>query len=101
MFLCYIIYITIRLHLLHIVLYSMQSEVGLYRDNGLIYLENANGPLISNIKKALCRIFKWNQLIISMEQKGYTVNFLDVTLSADGSHKPYKKPNHNFNLFLL
>ena len=30
-----------------------------------------------------------------MEQKGYTVNFLDVTLSTDGSHKPYKKPNNS------
>ena len=41
------------------------------------------------------RIFKQNQLKISMEQKGYTVNFLDVTLSTDGSHKPYKKPNNS------
>ena len=46
-------------------------------------------------EKALPRIFKRNQLKISVEQKGYTVNFLDVTLSTDGSHKPYKKPNHN------
>ena len=30
-----------------------------------------------------------------MEQKGHTVNFLDVTLTTDGSHKPYKKPNSN------
>ena len=71
-----------------------KSEVGLYRYDGLIYLEHANGPLISKIEKALHRIFKRNQLKISMEQKGYTVNFLDVTLSTDGSHKPYKKPNH-------
>ena len=34
-----------------------------------------------------------------MEQKGYTVNFLDVTLSTDGSHKPYKKPNHSLKYF--
>ena len=72
-----------------------KSEVGLYRDDGLIYLENANGLLISKIEKALHRIFKRNQLKISVEQKGYTVNFLDVTLSTDGSHKPHKKPNHN------
>ena len=72
-----------------------KSEAGLYRDDGLIYLEHANGPLISKIEKALHRIFKQNQLKISMEQKGYTVIFLDVTLSTDGSHKPYKKPNNS------
>ena len=71
-----------------------KSEVGLYRYDGLIYLEHANRPFISKIEKALHRIFKRNQLKISMEQKGYTVNFLDVTLSIDGSHKPYKKSNH-------
>ena len=70
-----------------------KSHAGLYRDDGLIYLENANGPLISKIEKALHRIFKRNQLKISMEQTGHTVNFLDVTMSTDGTHKPYKKPN--------
>ena len=72
-----------------------KSEAGLYRDDGLIYLEHAKGPLITKIEKALHRIFKQNQLKISVEQKGYTVNFLDVTLSTDGSHKPYKKPNNS------
>ena len=70
-----------------------KSYAGLYRDDGLIYLENANGPLISKIEKALHRIFKRYQPKIAIEQKGHTVNFLDVTLSTDGSHKPYKKPN--------
>ena len=70
-----------------------KSEAGLYRDDGLIYLDNANGPLISKIGKALHRIFKRNQLKISIEQKGFTVDFLDITLSTDGSHKPNKKPN--------
>ena len=39
-----------------------KTHAGLYRDDGLIYLENANGPLISKIEKALHRIFKRNQL---------------------------------------
>ena len=70
-----------------------KSEAGLYRDDGLIYLEHANVPLISKIEKALHRIFKRNQLKISIEQKDHTVDFLDITLSTDGTHKPYKKPN--------
>ena len=47
-----------------------KSEAGLYRDDGLIYLEHANGPLISKIEKALHRIFKQNQLEISTEHEG-------------------------------
>ena len=70
-----------------------KSHAGLYRDDGLIFLENANGLLISKIEKALHRIFKRYQLKVAIEQKGHAVNFLDVTLSTDGSHKPYKKPN--------
>ena len=72
-----------------------KTHAGLYRDDGLIYIENANGPLINKIEKALHRIFKNNKLSISMEQKGHTVNFLDVTLTTDGSHNPYRKPNCN------
>ena len=72
-----------------------KTHAGLYRHDGLIYIENANGPLINKIEKALHHIFKNNKLSISMEQKGHTVNFLDVTLTTDGSHKPYKRPNSN------
>ena len=72
---------------------SKKSHAGLYRDDGLIYIEDATRPLISRIEKALHRIFKRNKLNISIEQKDHTINFLDVTLSTDGSHKPYNKPN--------
>ena len=56
-------------------------------------MESSKGPLISKIEKCLNRIFKSNHLKISIEQKGQTVNFLDVRLSTDGSFKPYRKPN--------
>ena len=70
-----------------------KAHAGLYRDDGLIYIENANGTLINKIEKALHRIFKRSHLKISIEQKGLSVNFLDVTLGTDGSYKPYRKPN--------
>ena len=70
-----------------------KAHTGLYRDDGLIYIEDANGPLSNKIGKALHRIFKSNHLKINIEQKGHTVDFLDVTLGTDGSYKPYKKPN--------
>ena len=47
------------------------------------------------MEKALNCIFKSNNLKISIEQKGQTVNFLDVMLSTDGSFKPYRKPNRS------
>ena len=65
-------------------------HAGLYRDDSLVYIENANGPLINKIEKALHRIFKRNNLKISIEQKDHLVNFLDVTLGTDGSYSPYK-----------
>ena len=70
-----------------------KTHTGLYRDDGLIYIEDASGPLISGIEKTLHRIFKSNKLSISLEQKGHVVNFLDVTMDTDRTHKPYKKPN--------
>ena len=68
-----------------------KTHTGLYRDDGLIYIEGASGPLISRIEKTLNRIVKSNKLSIRLEQKGQVVNFLDVTLDIDGTHKPYKK----------
>ena len=70
-----------------------KTHTGFYRDDGLIYIEDASGPLISRIEKTRHRIFKSNKLSISLEQKGHVVNFLDVTMDTDGTHKPYKKPN--------
>ena len=61
-----------------------KTHAGHYRDDGLIYIEIANGSLINKIEKALHHIFKNNKLSISMEQKGHTVNFLDISLTTDG-----------------
>ena len=72
---------------------EQKAHTGLYRDDGLIYIEDTNGPLLNRIEKALHRIFKSNKLSISLEQKGHEANFLDFTMDTDGTHKPYKKPN--------
>ena len=72
---------------------ELKAHTGLYRDDELIFIEDANGPLLNRIEKALHRIFKSNKLSTSLEQKGHKVNFLDVTMDTDGTHKPYKKPN--------
>ena len=72
---------------------EQKAHTGFYRDDGLIYIEDANGPLLNRIEKALHRIFKGNKLSISLEQKGHEINFLNVTMDTEGTHKPYKKHN--------
>ena len=46
---------------------SKKPHAGLYHDNGLIYIEDASGPLTTKIEKALHRIFKRNKFNISIE----------------------------------
>ena len=47
------------------------------------------------IKKEICKIFKENNLKITIEANHKTVNFLDVTMNlTTGEYKPYIKPNN-------
>ena len=71
---------------------------GLYRDDGLIYIEKANGPLLNRLQKELHKLFKAHGMKITIEQVGRTCNFLDTTLTLeDGSYRPYRKPNSNIS----
>ena len=61
------------------------QQVGLYRDDGLLYIPNSNGPLSSSIQKRIIRAFNIK-----------IVNFLDVTLDLSSySYKPFIKSNQN------
>ena len=45
-------------------------------------------------KRRLCRMFKENDLKISVEANKKVADFLDITLDlSTGSYKPYKKPD--------
>ena len=66
-------------------------NIGLYRDDGLAAF---NGKLheIEKIKKELCKIFRDNDLKITVEANKTKVNFLDVTLDLrSGTYWPYTK----------
>ncbi len=68
--------------------------VGLYRDDGLALIENANGPMMDRIRKDLHKCFKDEGLKIKVDINMQTVDFLDTTLNIiDNSYKPYRKPN--------
>ena len=57
---------------------------------------NSNGPKLDRIRKQLHmhNLFKEEGLKITVEICGGQVDFLDITLNAEGkSHMPYKKPN--------
>ena len=72
------------------------QEVGLYRDDGLLYIPNSNGPLSSSIQKRIIRAFKFLGFKIEISSNIKIANFLDVTLDlSNNSYKPFIKPNQN------
>ena len=72
------------------------QQVGLYRDDGLLYIPNSNGPLSSSIQKRIIRAFKFLGFKIEISSNIKIANFLDVTLDlSNNSYKPFIKPNQN------
>ena len=73
-----------------------QAFVGLYRDDGLAVVQNANGPNLDRIRKKLHKCFKEENLKIEVMINMSEVNFLDVNLNiATGKIKPFRKPNNS------
>ncbi len=71
-------------------------QVGLYWDDGLLYIPNSNGPLSSSIQKRIIRAFKFLGFKIEISSNIKIANFLDVTLDlSNNSYKPFIKPNQN------
>ena len=72
------------------------QQVGIYRDDGLLYIPNSNGPLSSSIQKRIIRAFKFLGFKIEISSNIKIANFLDVTLDlSNNSYKPFIKPNQN------
>ena len=74
-------------------LQHLNMNVGLYRDDALGVLD---GTRRQNelTKKEICRVFKENNLSITIEVNSKNVNFLDIEMNLDsGLFKPYRKEN--------
>ena len=72
-----------------------KDRVDLYRDDGLVLLKGTRGRLADQTRKKLHHLFQKFDLKITAEVSHESVNFLDITLNlADGSYKPYRKPNN-------
>ena len=74
-------------------LQKLGLKIGLYRDDGLAAGYQTPRQL-ELTKQKICKIFKDNQLSITIEANLKVVNFLDVTLDLNtGLYKPFMKNN--------
>ena len=71
------------------------KSLGLYRDDGLLIIQNANGPHVERLRKIITRTFKQEGLKVTVGTSSKVVDFLDITLDlTDGSFTPYTKPDN-------
>ena len=71
------------------------GELGLYRDDGLIMIKQANGPNMERIRKKLHTTFRQEGLSITICKPSLVANFLDITLDInDKSYRPFRKENN-------
>ena len=81
-----------------------KSSVGLYRDDGLAAINNANGPKLDRIRKDIIALFKEEGLSITIETNLIETEFLDVTFNlATKKYFPFRKANNKplyINAFL-
>ena len=72
-----------------------KSSVGLYRDDGLAAINNANGPKLARIRTAIIALFKEEGLSITIKTNLIKTDFLDVTFSlATKKYFPFQKANN-------
>ena len=70
------------------------TDMGLYRDDGLIINRNPNGPKLDSYRKRISDALKLLGFRITIYTNLKIVNFLDVTLNLrKGTFEPYKKEN--------
>ena len=68
------------------------EQVGLHHDDGIIYIQDSNGPKTSSIQKKIIKAFKLLGLRIKIASNLKIVDFLDVTLNSNnGTFKPFSK----------
>ena len=72
-------------------------NIGLSRHDGLAITRQTPRE-VEMTKKKLCKIFRENELGITVEANKIVLNFLDITLNLrTGAYKPYKKSNDTIN----
>ena len=70
-----------------------KEDCGLYRDDGLFILRNANGQQIDRIRKKITKTLKYIGFAIDIETNSKIVDFTGTTFNLNnGTYRPYKKP---------
>ena len=71
-----------------------QKDNGLYRDDDLASIQDANRPQLDCLTKNIIAIFQNEGLKITIDTNLATTYFLDVTMDPNtGKYYPYRKPN--------
>ena len=74
------------------------TDMGLYRDDGLIIIRNQNGPKLDSYRKKISNALKLQRFRITIHTNLKIVNFSDVTLNVcQGTHEHYKKDDDTPN----
>ena len=72
-----------------------EIDFGLYRDDGIAVIKTASGQKIENVKKKIIKVFKENDLKITIQTRLHKVDFLDVSFDLhENTYKPFKKPDN-------
>ena len=71
------------------------KNVGLYRDDGLAVIHQANGPKMDRIRKDIMALFKSEGLSITIDTNLIETDFLDVSFNLEmDKFFPYRKPSN-------
>ena len=71
------------------------KNVGLYRDDGLAVIHQANGPKMDRIRKDIMALFKSEGLSITIDTNLIETGFLDVLFNVEiNNFFPYRKPSN-------
>ena len=72
-----------------------KKHIGLYRDDGLAIFKNVSGSKAENILKDIQKLFKDNQLNITIQCNLKIVNYLDVTFNlSNATYRSFCKTNN-------
>ena len=74
---CWIIYIYIYIYIYYIYIYK-HKNVGLYRNDGLAVIHQANKPKMDRIRKDIIALFKSEGLSITVDTNLIETNFLEI-----------------------
>ena len=72
-----------------------KKDIGLYRDDGLAIFKNVGGSKAEKILKDIQKLFKDNQLNITIQCNLKIVNYLDVTFNlSNATYRPFCKTSN-------